>query len=50
MKQLPAVQASLLSDEAYVKFSKAINETGKHDYSSADVTGQGVTIYTRKEE
>ncbi len=50
MKKLPAVQASLLSYEAHAAFIKTFKETGKHDYSIADLTGQGVTIYSKKEE
>ncbi len=46
MKKLPAVQASLISDEAHVAFIKTAKETGKHDYSTVD---QGV-IYSKKEE
>ncbi len=49
MKKLPAVQAVLFSYEVHAAFIKSII-AGKHDYSSADLTGQGVTIYTKKEE
>ena len=49
MKETDAVKASLLSDEAHVAFIKGVVETGKHDYSSADRTGEGVTIYIKKE-
>lgn len=49
MKQTDAVKKTILSDEAHVAFIKGYQETGKHDYSHADVTGEGVTIYTKKE-
>ena len=49
MKETDVVKASLLSDEAHVAFIKGFQETGKHDYSHADRTGEGVTIYTKKE-
>ena len=49
MKEDRAVKQSLLSDEAHLAFIKGAADTGKHDYSHADRTGQGVTIYTRKE-
>ena len=49
MKENSAVKEVLLSDEAHAGFVKGIMDAGKHDYSHADRTGQGVTIYTRKE-
>ena len=50
MKQTDTVKKTSLPDEAYAAFFKSSSETGKHDYSHADVTGKGVTIYTRKVE
>ena len=50
MKQTAAVKAVLLSDEAHAALIKSYKGTGKHDYSSADRTGKGVTIYTKKVE
>ena len=49
MKENEAVKQSLLSDEAHAAFIKGFTDTGKHDYSTADRTGEGVTIYTKKE-
>ena len=50
MKQTDAVKKTILSDEAHVAFIKGVQESGKHDYSHADVTGEGVTIYTKKQD
>ena len=50
MKQTDAVKKTLLPDEAHVAFIKGYSESGTHDYSHADLTGKGVTIYTRKVE
>ena len=49
MKQTDAVKKSLLPDEAHLAFIKSFKE-GKHDYSHADLTGEGITIYTKKQD
>ena len=49
MKQTDAVKKSMLTDEAHLAFIKSFKE-GKHDYSHADLTGEGVTIYTKKQD
>ena len=49
MKQTDAVKKSMQPDEAHLAFIKGYKD-GKHDYSHADVTGEGITIYTRKQD
>lgn len=43
-----AVKQSYLSPEAHAAFVKSAR-AGSHDYSHADVTGKGITIYAKKE-
>ena len=42
----------MLPPEKHLAFYKGISDSGgqKHDYSVADLTGKGVTIYTRKQD
>ena len=47
MKATDAVKKSYLSPEAHAAFIKSIKDG--HDYSHADVTGQGITIYAKKQ-
>ena len=49
MKQTDAVKKSMLTDEAHLAFIKSFKE-GKHDYGHADLTGEGITIYTKKQD
>ena len=49
MKQTDAVKKSMLPDEAHLAFIKSFKE-GKQDYSHADLTGEGITIYTKKQD
>ena len=49
MKQTDAVKKTMQPDEAHLAFIKGYKD-GKHDYSHADVTGEGITIYTRKQD
>ena len=44
MKGTDAVKGSYQSPEAHLAFIKSV-KAGVHDYSHADVTGQGITIY-----
>ena len=49
MKATEAVKKSYLPPEAHAAFFKLMQATGTHDYSHADVTGEGITIYAKKE-
>ena len=49
MSQTEAVKPSYLPPEAHLKVVKAF-VSGEHDYSPADLTGKGVTIYTKKQD
>ena len=44
MKGTDAVKVSYQPPEAHLAFIKSV-KAGVHDYSHADVTGQGITIY-----
>lgn len=48
MKANDAVKQSYSSPEAHAAFAKSVR-AGSHDYSHADVTGKGITIYAKKE-
>ena len=48
MKENDAVKQSYLPPENHVAFIKSATQSGKHDYSAADLTGKGVVIYTKK--
>ena len=52
MLQDAAVKKVALPPEKHLAFYKGISDSGgqKHDYSVADLTGKGVTIYTRKQD
>ena len=50
MKQEDAVKQSFLPSEAHIAFFKTTQSTGTHDYSTVDLNGTGVTIYTKKED
>ena len=49
MKQDPAVKKSFLPAEIHIAFVKSV-VAGVHDYSTGDLQGTGVTIYSRKED
>lgn len=49
MKNSAAVKKSYQPPEAHAAFVKSY-VSGNHDYSHADVTGEGITIYAKKEE
>lgn len=50
MKQNEAVKQSYLPPEAHAAFIKGmVNNDGYQDYSTVDIHGTGVTIYTKKE-
>ena len=48
MKVVEAVKKSYQPPEAHLAFINSV-KTGVHDYSHADVTGQGITIHAKKE-
>lgn len=48
MKANDAVKQSYQPPEAHAAFAKSVR-AGSHDYSHADVTGKGITIYAKKE-
>ena len=48
MKGMAAVKGSYQPPEAHLAFIKSV-KAGVHDYSHADVTDQGITIYAKKE-
>ena len=48
MKSTEAVKSSYQPTEAHLAFIKSV-KGGVHDYSHADVTGKGITIYAKKE-
>lgn len=48
MKANDAVKQSYSPPEAHAAFAKSVR-AGSHDYSHADVTGKGITIYAKKE-
>ena len=48
MKATDAVKKSYQPPEAHAAFIKSV-KSGVHDYSHADVTGEGITIYAKKE-
>lgn len=48
MKGVEAVKKSYQPPEAHLAFINSV-KTGVHDYSHADVTGQGITVYAKKE-
>ena len=50
MKSTPEVKKSYQPPEAHAAFVNSFKSGGSHDYSHADVTGEGITIYARKEE
>ena len=47
MKENDAVKQSYLPPENHLAFIKSYIQ-GKDDYSTADLTGKGVVIYTKK--
>ena len=48
MKATDAVKRSYQPPEAHAAFIKSV-KAGPHDYGHADTTGQGITIYAKKE-
>jgi glutathione S-transferase len=48
MKGVEAVRKSYQPPEAHLAFINSV-KAGVHDYSHADVTGKGITIYAKKE-
>ena len=49
MKATEPVKKSYQPPEAHAAFVKSV-QAGTHDYSHADVTGEGITIYAKKPE
>ena len=47
MKGTDAVKGSYQPPEAHLAFMNSV-KAGVHDYSHADVTGQGITIYAKE--